>query len=662
VLTFRYGGRKGRKYKLNFRDDLVAVRTYSRAVVCTRRPFESSALDAKAREVLKGFDLLARFPDAGVEVLRAPSGRGAKKRSDVARSVLKSQKDVRFAGRVLANPDSGALFLYTENLFIKFRDELSTSAARKVLQQYRLKLKNTVEYARNTFFVQAPDNIGTNVFALSDQLLDEPGVELCHPELVRQSRGRAAFPQQWHLRRTTIKGTVINEHANVQAAWQLSEGANTVIAIIDDGIDIDHEEFRSPGKIVAPRNASARTGNPRPGNDDDHGTACAGVACADGKFAASGVAPRAKLMPIRLTSGLGSQREAEAFVWAADHGADVISCSWGPPDGDWEDPDDRLHDHVEPLPDSTRLAIDYATNSGRNGRGCVVIFAAGNGNESSDNDGYASYDRVVAVAACNDRGRRSAYSDYGNSVWCSFPSNHGRRSLTPGIWTTDRTGAVGYNAGSTDAGDAAGDYTNDFGGTSSAAPGVAGVAALVLARNPDLRWDEVRDILKRSCDRIDTTNGRYSAEGRSRFYGYGRVNAAKAVVLARPPKVSPVAIRSAVQDVPIKDLRTSRLSVPVADAKPLKSLKVGVDIEHTFIGDLVIKLKPPASLGVAPITLHNRSGASTGQLKRTFDAAVIPALAGFAGRVPAGTWTLEVRDAANRDTGVIRSFALELEL
>lgn len=53
------------------------------------------------------------------------------------------------------------------------------------------------------------------------------------------------------------------------------------------------------------------------------GIACAGVACADGSFGASGAAPRARLMPIRLASGLGSQAEADAFIWAAQHGADV---------------------------------------------------------------------------------------------------------------------------------------------------------------------------------------------------------------------------------------------------------------------------------------------------------------------------------------------------
>jgi hypothetical protein len=179
-----------------------------------------------------------------------------------------------------------------------------------------------------------------------------------------------------------------------------------------------------------------------------------------------------------------------------------------------------------PLPDSTRLAIDYAVTNGRGGLGCVVFFAAGNGNESVDNDGYASYDRVLAVAACNDQGQRSVYSDYGEAVFCAFPSNDlpwpekdQPAPLTPGIWTTDRTGRAGYSDD---------DYTNSFGGTSSACPGAAGVAALVLSSNESLRWDAVRDLMRRSCDRIDPERGKYDEKGHSHLYGHGRLNAEKA--------------------------------------------------------------------------------------------------------------------------------------
>jgi subtilisin family serine protease len=315
-----------------------------------------------------------------------------------------------------------------------------------------------------------------------------------------------------------------------------------VIAIVDDGIDIEHAEFASAGKIVAPQSLTRPRGpDPRPGDGDNHGTACAGVACADGRHGASGVAPDAKLMPLRMVSGLGSMDEADAFAWAADHGADVISCSWGPRDGRWWDEHDPVHQEVTPLPDSTRLAIAYAIEHGRDGKGCVITWAAGNGNESVDNDGYAAHDRVIAVAACNDMGTRSAYSDMGKALWCAFPSSNGEPSLTPGIWTTDRTGAEGYNPGDESLGDEAGGYTNSFGGTSSACPGVAGVAALVLAVNPELTWSEVRDVLRGCCDRIDEAGGAYDADGHSRLYGFGRVNAARAVELAGAAKAAAAA-------------------------------------------------------------------------------------------------------------------------
>jgi subtilisin family serine protease len=251
-------------------------------------------------------------------------------------------------------------------------------------------------------------------------------------------------------------------HANVEAAHQVTRGEGVTIAIIDDGFDIDHPEFAGAGKIVAQRDVTLLTDNPRPrdefgtgpDNGDNHGTACAGVVAGNGMIGASGVVPAAKLMPIRLASGLGSQREADAFIWAAEHGADVISCSWGPADGRWWKLDDPKHQLVVGLPASMRLAIDRVTTTGRGGKGCVVLFAAGNGNESADNDGYASNPKVIAVAACNDTGRRSVYSDFGNAVWCAFPSSDFEHApfgqlkpLTTGIWTIDRSGTSGYNTG-----------------------------------------------------------------------------------------------------------------------------------------------------------------------------------------------------------------------
>lgn len=655
--TVTYGGKGGRKQTLVESAEHLVVRT------ANSDDLKLVPLSLAARRMVGDFEPVMRFPRAGVEVLRARSERRPRALRDQARAMLKKEPAIRFAGRVLVDKVSAEPVIYTENFFVKFYDDQSQTACRKLIKEYGLELRRPLGYARNAFFVTAPENTGQEVFAIAQRLLGEAAVELCHPELVRRVRRRDAFPGQWHLKRMTIDGASIDAHAGVEAAWAVTRGEGITIAVIDDGVDVDHEEFSSPGKVVFPRNASADTTNPRPGKGDDHGTACAGVAAADGKFGASGVAPAVRLMPIRLVSGLGSMEEADAFEWAAEHGADVISCSWGPADGDWSDPQDPLHNQVVLLPDSTRRAIDFAFTNGRNGRGCVITWAAGNGNESVDNDGYASHPDVIAVAACNDAGRKSAYSDFGNAVWCAFPSNDTVPAQTPGIFTVDRSGPPGYNFGQAELGDEDGNYTNDFGGTSSACPGAAGVAALVLSRNPELRHDEVKDVLKRCCEQIDKPHGQYDAGGHSPLYGYGRLDARKAVDLAgQPPQLAPMAVHSTMQDVAIPDLGSGQLTVAVPETAALKAIKVAVDIEHTFIGDLVVTLVPPAALGVAPIVLHDRQGGGSKDIKKTYDSINAPGLLALIGKSPKGTWTLKAQDKEKVDQGRLRSVRLELSL
>jgi len=656
TLNYRYGGKKGKKRQLVEDDGLLVVRTRS------RRPLRRSSLGKPALALLEAFESVIQYEDAGVEVFRTRTPRGRAAVRDKARRALAKASDVQFAGRVLTDRGSGNPVLYTENLFVKFHDDVSAGTARKLLKSAGLSIASELEYARGAYFVRAPEGVGRKVFAMANKLLNNKLVELCHPELIRPRARRVAAQQQWHLKKSTIAGNVINQHANVVSAWDITEGEGVTIAIIDDGVDVDHLDFAGSGKVVHPRDVSRGVNNGRPFfSSDRHGTACAGVACASGQFGASGVAPKAKLMPIRLRSALGSQSEADAFFWAAQHGADVISCSWGPEDGKWWDPNDPQHNAVADLPDSTRLAIDWAINNGRNGKGCVITWAAGNGNEPVDNDGYAAYPSVIAIAACSDRGKRSVYSDKGNALWCAFPSSDFTDpELTPGIWTTDRSGGSGYNPGAPNTnGDVAGDYTQDFGGTSSACPGAAGVAALVIARNPALRWDEVKDVLKRCCTRIDDVGNEYDGNGHSTQYGYGRLDTKKAVQLAVPPTSKYSVLHEARQDVAIQDHKTSRIRVEVGDTQALKAVKVHVDLEHTYIGDLVVRVRAPSG---AAITLHNRAGGTTNNLRQTYDAVNSPGLAALAGTTQTGKWTLEVRDTATADKGKIVRFGVELSL
>jgi subtilisin family serine protease len=518
----RYGGAEGHEVELVDAEDLVVIRTHREGA-----RHDVSPLARQTRLAHDELSPLFGVSSAGVGVWEAPKGR-----AEELSKIIHADDAVRFAGRGLRD-EYGAPVVYTENLFVKFADGKSETDVNVVLGELGLKAKQPLPYAGNAYFVEAPEGTGRAVFEKAAALLERDDVDLCHPELIREISWNAAFPEQWHLEATTIGGTHVDAHANVTSAWELSTGAGAVIAIIDDGMDVDHEEFASQGKIVAPQSVTRPRGDdPRPSEGSNHGTACAGVSCANGQSGASGVAPDARLMPIRLASGLGSQDEAHAFVWAAEHGADVISCSWGPPDGEWFNPRDPVHKEVVRLPDSTRLAINFAIEKGRGGKGCVITWAAGNGNENVGNDGYASYEKVIAVAASSDTGVRCVYSDMGDAVWCAFPSNNFNGNLTPGIWTTDRSGREGYNQGRKSLGDLAGNYTNSFGGTSSACPGMAGVVALMLSRNPELTAAEVKELLRGACDRIDEANGDYDSDGHSPMYGFGRVNARAAVEAA----------------------------------------------------------------------------------------------------------------------------------
>ena len=524
MYEYRYGGKRGKSHRLVLSDDMVVVRGRAGSL-----PRLSATKDS--RSLLRSMPRVSAYPDAGVAVFTLRPARSARERERVL-ARLKRDRGLRFAGHCLMDRKSRRPVVYTENLFLRFGDDVSPAAVERLLRRYKLKRKRWLRYAGNAVFAEAREGIGRAVFDLAATLLEKhEEIELCHPELIRERQTRVAYPQQWHLRATTIGGNLIEAHASVEAAWRIGRGQGSTIAVIDDGVDVDHVEFRAAGGIVAPRDMTIASDDPRPKrNEDNHGTACAGVACAAGVDGASGVAPEARLMPLRLASGLGSQDEADAFVWAARNGADVISCSWGPFDGEWWNPADPVHQQVVPLPDSTRLAIDFALEQGRGGRGCVIAWAAGNGNESVEHDGYASHPGVIAVGACNDRGTRSVYSDYGRPVWCCFPSSDLEGDeLTPGIWTTDRLGSAGYNPGSDALGHAAGNYTNDFGGTSSAAPGVAGLCALVLSVKPALSAADVKQVLAETADRIDEEHGKYDKSGRSPLYGHGRVNALRAL-------------------------------------------------------------------------------------------------------------------------------------
>jgi hypothetical protein len=127
MAQVRYGGRNGELYELDISDHHPFIRTHGRQAVMVERPFEASPLSAEAHRILAQFESLTRFREAGVELLRTKTAQADGALRDTARSLLKSEPGIEFAGRVLVDANAKPV-VYTENLFVKFEDDEEAEA------------------------------------------------------------------------------------------------------------------------------------------------------------------------------------------------------------------------------------------------------------------------------------------------------------------------------------------------------------------------------------------------------------------------------------------------------------------------------------------------------------------------------------------------------
>jgi len=329
------------------------------------------------------------------------------------------------------------------------------------------------------------------------------------------------FSMQWHLHNTGQSGGTPGADIRAPEAWEITTGdPNIVVAVLDCGVDLNHPDLIN--NLLPGYDFLEDDDRPEPTDDwdVDHGTACAGLVAAQGDngIGVSGVTWNCKIMPIRLynyTSICTQADMATAFRWAAAHGADVLSNSWG------------LDNSSTPIIQSGISDVTKAGGTGRDGKGCVVLFAAGN--DSGPIPYPIKYPEVISIGATDPCDIRWHYSNYGPELDIVAPSgcwlDH---CVVPmPMWTTDIAGSGGwdeYNLLDVNILD----YTDSMGGTSGACPLAAGVAALILSIEPDLTSEEVRHFLERSAKDLGDP-------GRDNYYGWGRVDARAALdmVLAK---------------------------------------------------------------------------------------------------------------------------------
>ena len=315
------------------------------------------------------------------------------------------------------------------------------------------------------------------------------------------------YGQQWHYFEATAG-------LNLPPAWDKSTGSGVVVAVIDTGYrphadlaanilpgyDFIADSFvsndgggrdsdaKDPGDAIA----AGECGNGDPAQDESsswHGTHVAGTiaAVSNNGSGVAGVAYGAKVLPVRVLGKCGGYTSdiAAGIVWASGGSVSGIPANPNPA-------------RVINLSLGGSGACDTTSRdaiAGARSRGTVVVVAAGNENVNASNSSPANCAGVIAVAAVNRSGGRAYYSNYGAVVAVAAPGGDTRSSAANGILST-------LNAGSTTPG---ADSFGYYQGTSMAAPHVAGVVALMLAKNPALTPDEVATRLKSSARAFPAT-------------------------------------------------------------------------------------------------------------------------------------------------------------
>lgn len=330
------------------------------------------------------------------------------------------------------------------------------------------------------------------------------------------------YSQQYYLHKTTPNDCDIN----VESAWTITTGSPSItVAVVDCGVEINHPDLT--GSVLNGYTVDYPNSLGEPVNDvyntKYHGTSVAGIIAANhNSIGVRGVAGGVKILPVNVVPGeygyFGTEEEiADAIRWAYPS-ADIINISWGT---------DSSYSEIY-------SAIEEAMYNGRNGKGCVVVAAAGNKGNLYNVSYPARYSGVIAVGAVHKNGMIWDYSQTGSSLSLVAPS--GAPGGQGDVVTTDRSAPKGMNPYS--------DYNFTFGGTSAAAPQVAGVAALMLSVNPNLTRTQIKEKLALTA----TDLGYYGFDS---TYGYGLLNAYQAVLSALPNNISSPHVSTTRSDTPL---------------------------------------------------------------------------------------------------------------
>lgn len=347
--------------------------------------------------------------------------------------------------------------------------------------------------------------------------------------------------------------------ANV--ALDINQGSGVIVAVLDSGVDLPHPDLN--GQLVAGTNIVSPGNEPQ--DDTGHGTMVAGIIAAktDNAVGVAGLAPQAKIMPVKIFDGSGNTTDTNivnGITWAVNNGANVINMSFG------------SLGHVN---SAVRDTIEWAFGQG-------VILVAGAGNENSSTNEYpAAYPQVISVGATDSNDNRAAFSNYGSTI----------SVVAPGVDIYSTTWMSNANPNST--------YSYDS-GTSFSCPQVAAAAALLKSKYPAITPGQAKYVIEKTARDIGVA-------GRDDQFGWGVLNMAAA--LNNEPAV--IATLPASVDTEPNNNKTSSTSIVVnsvysgnfsgvADADWYK-------LSFTQTSSFILKMTSNAPTN-ASVTVENSSG------------------------------------------------------
>ena len=506
----RYFYRRGRKVQVSEVEGVLAVQVDTAA-----RGAVGAEAFGQPIEVARGAGFTS---DASTEELEALSSAGwvfiqpTRAFAESARSAQDLPEAVQEVGQVYQQPD-GHILIGARSLIVQLSPELSDAAARRELKKRKLTIVRSLAFAPNQFQVEVAP--GEDVLTAANALQESGIAVAAEPEFIEHIGQRLTptdptYGQQWHLNNTGGSGGVAGADIAAERAWDFTLAQGVRVAVIDNGFDVGHLDLAAAVVAESGFFDTSSTFRQTLTNypDNAHGTFCAGMVGARHNNGQDGCgsAPECELMLLAPRGDqVGTQATlARTVAYAADPrlevagadvsaGADVIVSSLGPNGANWA------------LTTVLENAILFATRRGRRGRGTPIFWASSNGNDVDIGlDEVVSHSNVIAVG----RSRRDDLEDdSARGAQLDF--------LAPGVRVVST---------------ASGGGTRTSTGTSYAAPLAAGVGALVLSINPNLTAEDVRRIMRDSCDKIGGVT--YDAQGHHDDYGFGRVNAFRAVVRA----------------------------------------------------------------------------------------------------------------------------------